>query len=258
MTVDLNGTEVVGQTEVGVPGRSSTVLQTDGIGDLVAGSLSVTSDRALAGVVLFGGGAGVAGVGVSHVMSTGFVAPIITDIAQKVNTGFAVMSLADEDTVAGLELTDTEGTLLASGQLELAARGHRSIFVDQIEWSASPAGTGLDFTEFVGILRVQTNVRTAATVIRAGAAEFATLPVAPNYSGGATVAARSRPQGAAPTFIQQLQFAQVGNGGETGAAVSSQFLFLNLTGTPSDVLLAMRDDDGDPLALNLNGVPSKG
>ena len=67
LTVDLNGEEVPGEKELVIPAGGMVQLSTDGEGPLVAGSVIVCSDRAVAGVILFRGNVGVAGVGISHV-----------------------------------------------------------------------------------------------------------------------------------------------------------------------------------------------
>ena len=53
LTVDLNGEQITGSTQVEIAASGLAVLNTDGVGDLVTGSVSVTSDQPLAGVIVF-------------------------------------------------------------------------------------------------------------------------------------------------------------------------------------------------------------
>ena len=77
LTVDLNGEQVTGETQVQIAASGLQVLNTDGVGDLVVGSVSVTSDQPLAGVIVFSGlGVGSAGVGSRAQFAEGFLAPM--------------------------------------------------------------------------------------------------------------------------------------------------------------------------------------
>jgi hypothetical protein len=77
LTVDLNGNEVVGEMDVEIPARGLRRFETDGLGDTVVGSVTVESDQALSGVVVFGGTIGLAGVGASPAIGgDGFAAPM--------------------------------------------------------------------------------------------------------------------------------------------------------------------------------------
>ncbi len=53
------------------------------------GSVTVSSDIELAGVILFGGSVGVAGVGASEVLRRGFGAPLESNAEDGINTGIA-------------------------------------------------------------------------------------------------------------------------------------------------------------------------
>ncbi len=72
LTVDLNGSDVTGEANVVVPAGGVRVFQTDGVGDLTVGSVIICSDTQLAGVIVFAGSFGVAGVGSSEVQPLGF------------------------------------------------------------------------------------------------------------------------------------------------------------------------------------------
>ena len=106
MTVDLNGAEVVGEIQLVIPVGGTRILATDGAGVLQRGSVTVTSDVPLSGVVLFGGSVGFAGVA-SSVPLIKIVTSIQT-ATPGVNTGVAVMGLGVPQKLK-LELLDSEG-----------------------------------------------------------------------------------------------------------------------------------------------------
>jgi hypothetical protein len=174
LEVDLNGEVVDGSVNVTIPAGGMKILKTDGEGELVVGSVTVTSDQPLGGVVLFGGSAGVAGVGASEVLSEGFLAPIEKNSSTRINTGIAVMNLETEELTLELELMDPDAEQLATAEAALVAGGHHARFVNQFEWSKS-----VDFSSFEGILKVGATGRCAGTVIQTRPRQFATMPVVP-------------------------------------------------------------------------------
>ncbi len=68
-----------------------------------------------------------------------------------------------------------------SAPMNLAGRGHNALFVDEIEWEGTD-GAELDFSDFLGVLRVESSSQLAATVIQTRPGEFATLPVVPSLN----------------------------------------------------------------------------
>jgi hypothetical protein len=175
MSVDLNGEMVEGQLEnVVILPDGTAVFTTDGQGDLIEGSATVCSDQRLVGVIVFGGGTGLAGVPNSVVLTKGFRAPILEEgDPPSTRTGFAVMNLESEEVILSLELFDEEGNLLATGQLLLTAMGQETAFPDEIQWD-----NPVDFSDFKGSMRVAGTGRIAAAVIQLRPGQFATLPVA--------------------------------------------------------------------------------
>ncbi len=258
LTVVLNDEQVVGEKELVIPAGGLVVLESDGQGPLTAGSVIVCSDRAVAGVILFGGSVGTAGVGVSHVLLNGFVAPMETDLASGLDTGIAVMNLQDSELSLPVGLYDVDNKLLASASLDLPAHGHQALFVDQIEWEVAPAGV-LELSSFRGILKAGKG-KVAATVIQTRTGEFATQPVAPDFAqvtfgsnalldAGAFFLATA----AEPRLDQKLYFAQFGDGQVGQTNVFSQIVLLNLTDTSANVRLLLKDGNGQPLEIDLNG-----
>ena len=183
LTVILNGEMVSGATEIFlIAAGGAAVFTSDGEGPVVPGSVTVTSDGPLSGVVVFDGGAfnlGVAGVGSSAPLS-GFRAPVESRSGDKViRTGVAVMNLDADQTALQVRLLDLEGTVVGTGAVSaepLAGRGHVARFVDEFTWD-EPAP---DLTEFRGVLEViPSSGQVAATVLRSSFGSLASLPVAP-------------------------------------------------------------------------------
>ncbi|HSR50819.1 MAG TPA: DUF11 domain-containing protein [Acidobacteriota bacterium] len=177
LPVDLNGQLVDGELSTTVPAGGLRVLQTDSEGELSVGSVRVSSDRDLAGVILFGGPQGVAGVGSSASLSSGFFAPIETvgtDGNFTINTGLAITNLEDSQVALNLQLLNPEGEVIASDIFTLSGEGHIALFVNQVEWNEN-----IDFDSFVGTVQVTSSGNIAATVIQQRPGQFATLPVVP-------------------------------------------------------------------------------
>jgi hypothetical protein len=181
LDVELNGAVVQGSMDITVPAGGVKRLLTDGEGELTGGSVIINSNQPLGGVVLFGGSAGVAGVGASEVLTAGFLAPIEKSSSAQVNTGIAVMNLEAEEITLDLELLDPDGREIATAQAVLVGNGHRARFVNQFEWSES-----IDFLDFQGLLKVHSTGQCAATVIQTRPGQFATMPVAPIHVAEST------------------------------------------------------------------------
>ena len=183
LTYDLNGAEFTGSTDpFTVSPQGLTILSTDGEGPLISGSATLVSgfgeSGRFAGVLLFGGVVGLAGVGSSPEFFEGFVAPMETDLANNVNTGVAIRNLNDGfAAILEFGLYDADGKLLAQDDAKkLSSQGHLALFVDQFEWVPED-GVALDFSRFQGTIRVTSNLSLAATVIQTRPGQFATMPV---------------------------------------------------------------------------------
>ena len=164
LSVDLNGEDITGRKNFSVPARGMRVLKTDGEGDIAVGSVQVRSDRPLEGVILFGGSAGVAGVGASQVLNPGFLAPIETRAADGINTGVAIRNLSENPLTLNARLLQN-GVVLASaertGNEAIAGNGHLALFVDQFDWDAA-----VDFSDFTGLLEVTSSDKMVATICK--------------------------------------------------------------------------------------------
>lgn len=172
LTVDLNGTEAPGRLEAEIPPAGLLSLTTDGEGGLTAGSALALSDRPLAGVILFGGANGLAGVG-SSLEATRFIAPMLRDATAQINTGIAVQNLSEQSVEVALRLLDADGALVAESSASLAALGHRALFLTEIDWTPAP-----DLDSFRGSLEASSDGPIAATVLQTRPGQLASLPVA--------------------------------------------------------------------------------
>ena len=89
----------------------------------------------------------------------------------------AILGLTGETVTLDLELVDPDGNVLATARLDresaLAPNGHLSLFVDRIPWSEE-----IDFSAFMGLIRVRPSGKIAATVVQTRPGQFATMPVA--------------------------------------------------------------------------------
>lgn len=258
LPLQLNGEEVGGLVNLQVPAGGLRILQTNRLGEILAGSVRAVSGRAVAGTILFGGSGGLAGVGISHLYDGGFAAIVESRAVEGKRTGIAIRNLEETSVQVELSLYDPDSAKLGKAELRLAARGHRAVFVDELEW-ATTGGMPLDFSDFSGVLEAEAVARLAATVIETLPQEIATLPVAPLTFRRSTLPASAVQQGGTPPaeLAQKIYFAQFGDG-NAGASIRSQIFLLNLARSQAHVRLLLRDDQGAPLTVDLNGQPSNG
>jgi hypothetical protein len=174
LTIDLNGEVVAGELTALIPPLGKRSFQTDGVGPLIDGSATVYSDRPVSGVVLFGGTSGLAGVGSSLPLSSGFLAPMETHVDEGIGTGVAVMSLETKNVLLDLLLRDGDGKPLAQAEEELPKLGQLALMLDQFDWTPR-----VNLSDFQGLLEVKSSGQVAATVILVRPDQFATMPVAP-------------------------------------------------------------------------------
>lgn len=227
LTVDLNGEIVNGATALQIPVCSLRSLRTDGKGPLVSGSVTVTSDQPLGGVILFGGVIGLAGVGSSGPMTDGFFAPIEANQVEQTSTGVAIKNLEKDPVTLTFSLLSASGEGMAETSFDIAGLGHTARFADEL----FPA---LDLTQFLGVLLVRSSGRITATVLQIRPGELATLPVVNTMGGGG-----------------ETLFAHFGEG---AGLLFSQFLVLNLNPEALVVNIRVRDQEGGSQSVDLNGT----
>ena len=235
--MDLNGQILPdGTLDVTIPACGMRILTTDGVGPVRVGSATVTSDKALTGVINFGGTFGAAGVGASERQS-GFVAAMIRNATT--DTGLAIMNPGTADVTVDLQLIDQDGKLLARATLTIPMMGHLALFFNQISWQPEPDVT-LDLSVFEGLIkRTTTGGQIPVTVIQTRPNQFIPMP-----GGSLTQVGAS-----------ELLFAQFGDGESAGGRIISQFILLNPNKTmAAQATITIKDDDGNPLSgMDLDG-----
>lgn len=177
LPVDLNGVDVAGEMGGSLAPAGVAALQTDGVGELSVGSVTVESDWPVDGVILFGGIVGLAGVGQSIPLQKGFTTPVETRqgrSALTVRTGIAVMNLNTGPTTLTILLRNHLGQELAQANKKIAKGGQLAVYIDELDWSAI-----VDFSSFKGSVTVTADGSLAATAIQTRPGQFATLPVVP-------------------------------------------------------------------------------
>lgn len=168
LTINLNGATAAGRQDVVIPANAGVTLRTDGQGPIQTGSVVVSSDVKLSGVVLFGGSIGLTGVADSKPLKK-FVAPMRA--ATGLNTGIALMGLGKDQTVQ-LLLRNQQGNLVARASVALGAKAHVAKFVNEFAWDST-----VDFSNFSGNLTATGTADLAAAAILVTAKELAVLPV---------------------------------------------------------------------------------
>ena len=162
--------------DVTVPPLGVVVVSSAADGNLQVGSVRVTTDEQIGGVVRFKiPGIGIAGVG-SCSADKGFVVPVRRNAA--INTGVAVHNGGDQAIQLELTLYDPAGHQVAGGTAviqEFPAQGHLAKFIHELFPEANTF-------EFEGTLVIQAATgKISATALELGTqpGEFTTLPVVP-------------------------------------------------------------------------------
>lgn len=290
ITVDLNGQPVEGSQEFTVPAGGLLSLATDGLGTLQVGSVRVTSDQPLSGVILFESPAGFAGVGSSQEIREAFLSAVETDSDRGLDTGFSIQNVEDREVDLTLWLADAFRNPLARTAITLPPRGKLARFIGEFEWAAvggGGAGTSPpDFAippDFLGRLEVVSDGRIAATAIQTLPGEFATLPVQSIFaafvnfdetlskrtafqSPPSTIAPlaamneRFRAQ-ATPQLPWNLYFPQFADGQDASGSINSRLYLLDPSPGSSvgpTVSFMVRNIVGLPLEVDLNGIEVAG
>ncbi len=147
-------------------------------GDLLSGSVKVTSDRPIGGVLRFDlPGIGVAAVGVSQPVRDA-IFPTRRQ-AGGISTAAAIRNLEAEAMVVSCRLMK-DGAVLEEVEIPLAANGQEAQYIEEMF-----TGTGADLPDFVGSVRCMApsegeGMFTGVAVeLDAGNQIFTTLPVVP-------------------------------------------------------------------------------
>ncbi len=166
--VKLNGTPTSGTFDIVIPANAAVTLKTNGQGPIQTGSVTVSSDARLAGVILFNGSIGLSSGPDSKPLKR-FSAPVRA--GQGTYTGIALMGLG-QDQVVGFELRSQEGSLVAKTKVSLGGRAHLAKLLNQFSWD-----NAIDLFSFSGTLIASGTADMAATVILITPSGSAFLPV---------------------------------------------------------------------------------
>ena len=158
-----------GSFEIGPLGSST--FSTSGTGDIVSGSVWVSSDEDVSGVIRFSLlGTGIAGVSPSQ-PGTRLIA--LARREGSVNTGIAILNTTDENVVVFLELKDENGDVVDVAAENLDPMARIAKFVDELFEDADTVG-------FRGTVCVSTDDSEVAVIAieqGTGDGEFTTLQV---------------------------------------------------------------------------------
>ncbi len=236
VSVDINGTEIEGEAKFSIPPMGTKVVSTDGYGDIASGSATVTSTKDIDGVLLYGGTLGVAGVSNCEPLSDGLLIPLDSDVSAGISAGIAVMNPGNDETTLDLELLDNEGNTLAYAEETLPGLGHLALYAEEFNWD-----TTVDFSDFIGLLKVTTDSGSvAATGLRIESGAMATLPVVPYGTSSQDT----------------LYFSHFAEG--QGILATSLYLINQDETDTATVTINLRDDDGNPVSVDLNGTDMEG
>ncbi len=154
-----------------IPPLGSSTFSTTGTGDIVSGSVWVSSDHDLSGVIRFAlSGIGIAGVSPSA-PGTKLIAPARRE--GTVNTGVAVLNTTNEKVRVILDLKDEGGNVVAAGIQDLESMARTARFLDELF-------PGFDTTDFRGTVCLTAETGKIAVIAieqGSGAGEFTTLQV---------------------------------------------------------------------------------
>ena len=158
-----------------IPPLSAATISTDGQGALVAGSVVVTADRNLGGVIRFRiSGVGSAGVDESKPLE-GFITPVRRKLGV-INTGVGIHNPESEAISLRFKLRRGGQQVAQASRPNFPPGGHLALFIDEIFCST-------DTDDFNGILVVEVDdaKKAAATALElgSGTGKFTSLPVQP-------------------------------------------------------------------------------
>jgi hypothetical protein len=163
-----------GGAEFAIPPQGSTTLSTSGAGPLVTGSVVVTSDFPVAGVVrFFLPGAGVAGVG-SSVPAPGAIVPVRR--VGELSSGVAIRNTGTDPIVVDALLKGEDGQVVAGGDavINLTGNGRVAQFIQEI----FPGANTENFRGTISVRAREGEIAVIGLELEVGASpKFTTLPV---------------------------------------------------------------------------------
>ena len=239
LTVTITGLGTGSQFTIPLSAGATQILQTDGLGNMVAGAAVVTSATDIGVSAIFtiydknGHYVTESGVGSSAPL-TAFVLPV--DTTGLFNTGLALFNFGGVDASITLILRGTGGQQIATTPMMLRSHGHIAKFISGTA-QLFPAATNVQ-----GTLLVQSTVPIAAMVLRQNLTplSYTSLPVVSTTS-----------------TKQTLNLAHAANGTYTGGSFKTSFLIFNISASPANVTLALTQDNGTPLSVTVPGYGTR-
>ncbi|HSR67860.1 MAG TPA: YCF48-related protein [Acidobacteriota bacterium] len=175
VALDVEGFGPVSELEVSLEASLFRVLRTTGQGQLTVASAEIRQ-RGLSDFwsQLTGPGGSTADRP-APVIDAPFRFPARVNASEQADTGVAVHNTSQEPNLLALELLDDEGEALATAEIALAARGRVALLASEIEWQSEQP---LDFSDFLGGLRIVPEQAVAATVIQVRPGRLGKIPLA--------------------------------------------------------------------------------
>ena len=236
MTISLGSLGTGSKFSVNLDGGASGFLQTDGLGQGVAGAATVTATATISVSAIFtvydanGTYMTDAGVGSSKLV-TQFVLPV--DSTGSFLTGLVLFN-PGADASLSMTLINTDGSQAGNTVQPLKSSNHRAVFL---------AAAGQLFpaiSNFRGTLLVQSTSPVAALVLRqyqtSTKLSYTSLPVVPSSSTNLA-----------------LNLAQVANGSYGSISFATSFLIFNISAAPANISLALTQDNGSPFTVTIPG-----
>lgn len=166
----------VDQLNVVVAPMGAVRIRTDGLGDIVTGSVTVTHDNPLGGVIRFNlSPFGNAGVGTSGLVR-GFISPVRRTT---INTGVAVYNPLDRQVGLRFRLRNLAGVQVTGGLRNLTLQPHEHLarFITELFQNADLAG--FEGTVTVEVTSLDAVITGTALELGPQPGQFTTLPVTP-------------------------------------------------------------------------------
>ncbi|RPJ61864.1 MAG: hypothetical protein EHM23_05360 [Acidobacteria bacterium] len=170
-TAVMNGVVVSGAVSFTIPSKGIRVFATSGSGPVVTGSVTVDSDVALAGTLLYSSPFGVAGVPSSG-PGLRLMIPVETDKEAGIRTGAALSNPETTAVDVTLSLRDQEGLVVSETSTVLPPHGKIARFCDELFQTK----VGENGDRFVGSLEIRASHAVSAVGLRVTSKESAALP----------------------------------------------------------------------------------
>lgn len=217
-----------------LPG-GSTWVESDGSGELADGAAVVTASGNLAVSAIFSlrdeGGRLLTEAGIGHSsLLNDFIAPVIK--VGSLTSGLALFNPGLQSGELELNLVDSSGEVVATGQTSVLGGAHRAILLDELF-------PGIQ-NSFQGTIEVLSSVPIAALTLRVNLAKinYTTLPIVERRSPETSF------------FLPQ-----VADGEFSLGSISTTFMLFNLNSeVPVEVALKLKTDDGTPLSVGMKDL----